>query len=160
MIFADTSVNNILNIHLMFHPRLDLMNLVGLLTSTLTFLKFYLVLSDVLLKKKISFIKLNKYPLNFVSINLEACVWKSQPACKVLRGRNISPFLHRWGVKTILIAQRYTSLKFYFIKQKSENVLSRNYLSFCYGSGGLSKQFPFPARQCIIFIWIELLSAF
>lgn len=58
----------------MFHPRLDLMNLVGLLTSTLTFLKFYLVLSDVLLKKKISFIKLNKYPLNFVSINLEACV--------------------------------------------------------------------------------------
>lgn len=68
--------------------------------------------------KKFSFIKLNKCPLNFISINLEAWVWKSQPACKVLRGKNISPFLHRWGVKTILTTQRYTLLKFYFKKQK------------------------------------------
>lgn len=40
MIFADTNVNSILSICLMFHLLLNLMNLVGLLTSTLTVLKF------------------------------------------------------------------------------------------------------------------------
>lgn len=50
-------------------------------------------------------------------------------------------------MKSILIAQRYTLLNLHFKKQKAENVLSRNELSLCYGSGGHSKQFPFPASN-------------
>lgn len=38
----------------------------------------------------------------------------------------------------------------YFKKQKSENVLSRNDLSLCCGSGGHSKQFSFPASKASV----------
>lgn len=50
-------------------------------------------------------------------------------------------------MKSVPTAQRWTLLNLYFKKQKAENVLSRNYLSLCYGSGGHSKQFPFPANN-------------
>lgn len=71
---------------------------------------------------------------------IPACPWS-------FKGKNTSPFLHRWEVKSVLIAHRYTLFKLYFKTQKAENVLLRNYLSLWYGSGGHSKQFPFPASN-------------
>lgn len=83
------------------------------------------------------------------------------PCCPwSFKGKNVLPFLYRQEVKSVLTARRETLLNLYFKKQKAETILSRNFASLCYGSGGHSKQFPFPDKNSPVLFELNFIQLF